>query len=76
MRRRLPALPAGCPENAGVELAVAPPEEFDEEESRLDPRRRGAVQALRRRRAAKLARCGLDYSPALIARNLAALLPG
>jgi len=64
-----------CPENAVVELAVAPPEEFDEAESRLilgaaDP------SELAPETAAKLERCGLDYSPALIARNISALLPG
>ena len=62
-----------CPENAVVELAVAAPEEFDEEESRLiltaTPSSRLAPMT-----AAKLERCGLDYSPALIARNVAALL--
>ncbi len=58
-----------------VELVVAAPEEFDEEESRLiltaTPSSRLSPET-----AAKLERCGLDYSPALIARNIAALLPG
>ena len=49
-----------CPEDAGVELAVEPPGLFDERESAAT--------------LAKLERCGLDYSPDLIARNLRALL--
>jgi len=62
-----------CPENAAIELRVAPPQVFDEQESaailaatpaeRLSPATR-----------AKLASSGLDYSPTLIARNLRALL--
>lgn len=62
-----------CPENAEVELAVEPPEVFDERES-------AAILAATARSAlapatlAKLERCGLDYSPGLIARNLFALL--
>lgn len=62
-----------CPENAAVELMVSPAEVFDEDESaailastttgRLAPETRG-----------KLERCGLDYSPTLIARNLPALI--
>jgi epoxyqueuosine reductase len=64
-----------CPENAVVELAVAPPEEFDEEESRLILAA-AAPSELSPVTSAKLERCGLDYSPALIARNIAALLPG
>jgi epoxyqueuosine reductase len=61
-----------CPENAGVDLAVAPTERFDERETRaiLAAAPAGAVGAETRE---KLARCGLDYSPALIARNLRTL---
>jgi len=62
-----------CPENAGVELAVATPEEFDEEESRLILAA-AHPSLLSPETTAKLERCGLDYSPALIARNVAALL--
>lgn len=64
-----------CPENAVVELAVAAPEEFDEDESRLILAATPS-SLLPPATAAKLERCGLDYSPALIARNVAALLPG
>jgi epoxyqueuosine reductase len=64
-----------CPENAAVTLEVAAPERFDEAETAAilaacDPDRH--TEATR----AKLARCGLDYSPALIARNLRAALAG
>lgn len=62
-----------CPENATIELRVAPPQVFDEQESaailaatpaeRLSPATRE-----------KLASSGLDYSTTLIARNLRALL--
>jgi epoxyqueuosine reductase len=61
-----------CPENAGVELTVDPPEVFDERES-------AAILAATARSdlapatLAKLEACGLDYSPDLIARNLLAL---
>ena len=64
-----------CPENAVVELAVAAPEEFDEEESRLILTA-APSSLLSPETITKLERCGLDYSPALIARNIAALLPG
>jgi len=64
-----------CPENAVVELAVAPPEEFDEDESPLILAA-APSSLLSPETAAKLERCGLDYSPALIARNIAAFLPG
>jgi epoxyqueuosine reductase len=64
-----------CPENALVDLAIAPPEEFDEEESRLILAA-AAPSELSPATSVKLERCGLDYSPALIARNIAALLPG
>ena len=62
-----------CPENADVELTVEPAETFDELES-------AAILATTDRSElaagtlAKLERCGLDYSPDLIARNLRALL--
>jgi epoxyqueuosine reductase len=66
-----------CPENRGAGPAEAPPETFDEAETAailaagdgapastdLDPSTRD-----------KLARCGLDYSPAVVARNLRLLL--
>ncbi len=62
-----------CPENAVVELRVARPEVFDEEESAAilaaTPTERLAPATRE-----KLARCGLDYSAALIARNLRALI--
>ena len=64
-----------CPENAGVDLLVEPPEVFDERES-------AAILAAAARSElapatlAKLDRCGLDYSPGLIARNLLALFAG
>jgi epoxyqueuosine reductase len=60
-----------CPENAGVGLRVADPEAFDEQETHavLD----GSAEPGPQTRG-KLSRCGLDYSPTLIARNLGALL--
>lgn len=64
-----------CPENVDVELTVAPPETFDVLETTAIP-----AAAERSEFAAatldKLERCGLDYSPNLIARNLMALLRG
>lgn len=62
-----------CPENARVELVVAPAERFDEDESRaiLAATPEGRLGAVTRD---KLVRCGLDYSPRLIARNLRALI--
>ena len=62
-----------CPENAVVELRVAPPETFDEAESVAILAATPAVEQADETRE-KLARCGLDYSPELIARNLRALL--
>jgi len=61
-----------CPENAGVGLVVAPPVELDEEETTAVL---GAADAagLSPGTRARLARCGLDYAPAPIARNLGAL---
>ena len=60
-----------CPENAAVELGVADPEVFDDEETAAILAGHGEFGAAARE---KLARCGLDYSPTLIARNLHALL--
>lgn len=60
-----------CPENAAVELRVADPEAFDEDETAAILAASGDAAPATRE---KLARCGLDYSPALIARNLRALL--
>jgi epoxyqueuosine reductase len=62
-----------CPENAAVELRIAPAETFDEREAAAvlaATPGEGLPPATRE----KLERCGLDYSPALIARNLNALL--
>jgi epoxyqueuosine reductase len=63
-----------CPENAGVQLTVAPAETFDGRETTaiLTAERSGLSAAT----LGKLERCGLDYSPELIARNLTALLRG
>ncbi len=62
-----------CPENAAVELRVAAAETFDEHETKaiLAAARGDELPAVTR---GKLERCGLDYSPVLIARNLRALL--
>ncbi len=62
-----------CPENAGVELHVAPAEVFDAGESAAILAAAPA-EALATETREKLARCGLDYSPTLIARNLVALI--
>jgi len=62
-----------CPENAGVELRIAPAEVFDEAESAAILAATPAEELGAATRQ-KLARCGLDYSPALIARNLHALI--
>lgn len=64
-----------CPENAAVELRVAPAEWLDERETEavLAAAPADKLSAATRE---KLERCGLDYSPALIARNLHALLGG
>jgi epoxyqueuosine reductase len=61
-----------CPENAGVELRIAPAEAFDEAETAaiLTAAPPETLAAATRE---KLARCGLDYSSTLIARNLRAL---
>jgi epoxyqueuosine reductase len=63
-----------CPENASVDLVVAPPEEFDEAETAAILAGTPAEE-LGAETVARLRRCGLDYDPALIARNLRALLP-
>jgi len=64
-----------CPENATVDLAVAPAELFDEEESAaiLAARTEGEVGE---GTAEKLRRSGLDYAPRLMARNIRALVEG
>lgn len=62
-----------CPENAFVDLVVSPAEVFDDAETAaiLAATPAGELGAATRD---KLSRCGLDYSPTLIARNLRALL--
>jgi len=81
-----------CPENAGVDLVRAAPERFDERETAAilaaehlvgsgadDPTGEGAPAqwpGLTESTRAKLARCGLDYSPKVIARNIRVLLEG
>jgi epoxyqueuosine reductase len=60
-----------CPENAAVELRIPDAEEFDEQETAAILAGSGDVDRAVR---AKLERCGLDYSPSLISRNLYALL--
>jgi epoxyqueuosine reductase len=62
-----------CPENATVDLRVAPAEVFDAAETAaiLAGTPDGEYAPETRE---KLRRCGLDYSPALIARNLRALI--
>ena len=63
-----------CPENASVGLVVAPAEVFDAAESAavLAATPAGELPPATRE---KLERCGLDYDPRLIARNLRALVP-
>lgn len=63
-----------CPENAAVELVVQAAEVFDERESAAILA--ADVTALGPVTRGKLARCGLDYSATLIARNLRALIGG
>jgi len=62
-----------CPENATVELEIAPPERLDEAETAAilagEPAEGRTPET-----QAKMGRCGLDYSPELIARNLRLLL--
>ena len=60
-----------CPENAAVALRVEPPERFDAAETAAVLA--GDQATLPPPALAKLARCGLDYSAPLIARNLRAL---
>ena len=60
-----------CPENAGVDLRVAEPEVFDESETDAIL---AASPDLPPETREKVERSGLDYSAALIARNLRALL--
>jgi epoxyqueuosine reductase len=62
-----------CPENACVELQIAPAEVFDEQET-ADILAAAPGTQLAPATREKLARCGLDYSPGLVARNLRALL--
>jgi len=68
---------AVCPENRRVTLIETEPERFDEAETAAilaaegrEDDRRGLGEATRE----KLDRCGLDYSPAVVARNLRVLL--
>ena len=81
-----------CPENAGVDLVQAAPEWFDERETAAilaaeqlvgadapEPAGEGAEAqwpGLAETTREKLARCGLDYSPKVIARNIRVLLEG
>lgn len=62
-----------CPENVKPRLTVAAPEVFDADETAAIL---AAVERSERtaETTAKLASCGLDYSPQLIARNLRAAL--
>ena len=60
-----------CPENAAVDLRVNEPEVFDEAETEAILTAAPVMSPMTRE---KLSRCGLDYSPALISRNLRALL--
>jgi len=62
-----------CPENASVQLVVAPAEAFDAAETAamLSATPSADLPAGTR---ARLRRCGLDYDPGLIARNLRALV--
>jgi epoxyqueuosine reductase len=62
-----------CPENAAVDLHIAPAEVFDEAESAAILAATPSGELAEETRE-KLARCGLDYSPKLIARNLRALI--
>lgn len=62
-----------CPENATVDLRVAPAEVFDAAETAAILAGAPGVDHTPATRE-KIARCGLDYSPALIARNLRALI--
>ena len=74
-----PAPSAACaasrraPRTLGVDLVVAPAEEFDAEESAAILAATPSADLPAGTRA-KLERCGLDYDPQLIARNLHALI--
>jgi epoxyqueuosine reductase len=63
-----------CPVNKKVELLVADPEPFDEAETAAILAAQ-PVEELSARTIEKMASCGLDYDPQLIARNLKLLLP-
>lgn len=71
-----------CPENARAALVQAAPEWFDEQETAAilaaediaDAGDEGRWAGLPAATRAKLERCGLDYSPKIIARNVRALL--
>ena len=66
-----------CPENAHVDLVQAAPEWFDEAETQAILAAEEADDewaALGTASRKKLERCGLDYSPKLIARNIRVLL--
>jgi epoxyqueuosine reductase len=62
-----------CPENAGVDLRVAPAEVFNAGETAAILAA-APTESFAAATRTKLERCGLDYSPALIARNLRALV--
>jgi epoxyqueuosine reductase len=63
-----------CPVNKKVELVVAEPEHFDEAETAAilaaGPAEKRSAETID-----KMAHCGLDYDPQLIARNVRLLLP-
>ncbi len=66
-----------CPENGLVDLLEATPEEFDERETAAilaADEIGGEPGGLNAETREKLARCGLDYAPPIIARNVRALL--
>ena len=62
-----------CPENVGLHLATEPPQRFDAEETEAILAARDLADVSETTRA-KLERCGLDYSPIIIGRNLRVLL--
>jgi epoxyqueuosine reductase len=71
-----------CPENVHVELVQAAPEWFDERETAAilaaeglaDEAAEGEWPGVADATRQKLARCGLDYSPKVVARNIRLLL--
>jgi epoxyqueuosine reductase len=73
-----------CPENVRVELVQAAPEWFDEEETAailaaehlVDEGAEERWPGVSAATLKKLERCGLDYSPKVIARNIRVLLEG